>query len=151
MPSRGQWGNLLKPSDFKWRWRYSSTLVQVMAWCLTAPSHYLNQCWLTIKDILWHSLQVNNVQWNVKENNPVKENHSHIWRLWCQNHVSQAGISNYIPLCDVITYPCLRYLLLAPKSSYLRGQRVKGEVPVRPYEDPAHSTYLPEGLVTTCM
>ena len=22
-----------------------STLVQVMAWCLTAPSHYLNQCW----------------------------------------------------------------------------------------------------------
>ena len=24
-----------------------STLVQVTAWCLTAPSHYLNQCWLT--------------------------------------------------------------------------------------------------------
>ena len=22
-----------------------STLVHVMAWCLTAPSHYLNQCW----------------------------------------------------------------------------------------------------------
>ena len=22
-----------------------STLVQVMAWCLTAPSHYLSQCW----------------------------------------------------------------------------------------------------------
>ena len=22
-----------------------STLVQVMAWCLMAPSHYLNQCW----------------------------------------------------------------------------------------------------------
>ena len=22
-----------------------STLVQVMAWCLTAPSHYMNQCW----------------------------------------------------------------------------------------------------------
>ena len=25
-----------------------STLVQVMAWCLVAPSHYLNQCWLLI-------------------------------------------------------------------------------------------------------
>ena len=24
----------------------NSTLVQVMPWCLTAPSHYLNQCWL---------------------------------------------------------------------------------------------------------
>ena len=26
-----------------------------MAWCLMAPSHYLNQCWLIIKDVLWHS------------------------------------------------------------------------------------------------
>ena len=24
---------------------YKSTLVQVMAWCHQAPSHYLNQCW----------------------------------------------------------------------------------------------------------
>ena len=24
-----------------------------MACCLTAPSHYLNQCWLVIKDVLW--------------------------------------------------------------------------------------------------
>ena len=43
----------------------------------------------------------------------------HIWGLWCQKHVSQAGISDYIPQWDVITYPCLRYLLLAPKSSYV--------------------------------
>ena len=27
-----------------------STLVQVMAWCLMAPSHYLNQCWLIISN-----------------------------------------------------------------------------------------------------
>ena len=64
----------------------------------------------------------------------------HIWGLCCQKHVSQAGISNYIPqstvgcnyfslfeipasgnilLWDVITYPCLRYLLLATKSTYV--------------------------------
>ena len=29
-----------------WHHRTGSTLVQVMAWCLTAPSHNLNQCWL---------------------------------------------------------------------------------------------------------
>ena len=23
--------------------------------CLTAPSHYLNQCWLIISELLWHS------------------------------------------------------------------------------------------------
>ena len=36
--------NSLGPSDAIWRWRSWSTLVQVMACCPTAPSHYLNQC-----------------------------------------------------------------------------------------------------------
>ena len=31
--------------------RYGSTLAQVMACCLMAPSHYLNQCWLIISGI----------------------------------------------------------------------------------------------------
>ena len=43
------------PSDAIWRQRSGSTLAQVMAWCLTAPSHYLNQCWLIISKVLWHS------------------------------------------------------------------------------------------------
>ena len=34
------------------RWRSWSTLVQVMACCLTAPSHYLNQCWLIVRKVL---------------------------------------------------------------------------------------------------
>ena len=28
---------------------------QAMACCLMAPSHYMNQCWLIIKGVLWHS------------------------------------------------------------------------------------------------
>ena len=40
--------------DAIWRWRSWSTLVQVMACCLTAPSHYLNQIWLIISKVLWH-------------------------------------------------------------------------------------------------
>ena len=36
-----------------------STLAQVMAWCLTAPSHNLNQCWLLISGVLWHSPEGN--------------------------------------------------------------------------------------------
>ena len=39
--------NSLWPSDATWRQRSGSTLAQVMACCLTAPSHYLNQCWLS--------------------------------------------------------------------------------------------------------
>ena len=34
-----------------WRQRSGSTLAEVMACCLTAPSHYLNQCWLIISGI----------------------------------------------------------------------------------------------------
>ena len=36
--------NSLGPSDAIWRQRSGSTLAQVMACCLTAPSHNLNQC-----------------------------------------------------------------------------------------------------------
>ena len=32
-----------------------STSAQVMAWCLTAPSHYLNQYWILTSEVLWHS------------------------------------------------------------------------------------------------
>ena len=35
----------------------------------------------------------------------------HIWVLWCQEQVSQVGITPHSLLWDVITYPCLRYLL----------------------------------------
>ena len=38
-----------------WQHRAGSTLDQVMTWCHQAPSHYLNQYWLIIIDVLWHS------------------------------------------------------------------------------------------------
>ena len=46
--------NSLWPSDAIWRQGSGSTLAQVMACCLTAPSHYLNQCWLIISEIQWN-------------------------------------------------------------------------------------------------
>ena len=46
---------LALPSDVIWRQRSGSSLAQVMACCLTAPSHYLNQCWRIISKVEWHS------------------------------------------------------------------------------------------------
>ena len=46
--------NPLRHSDTIWQHRSGSTLAQVMACCLTASSHYLNQRWL-ISEALWHS------------------------------------------------------------------------------------------------
>ena len=47
--------NSLWPTNAILWYRSGSTLAQVMAWCLTAPSHYLNQCWLTINRAPWNS------------------------------------------------------------------------------------------------
>ena len=47
--------NLWWPSDAIWRQRSGPTFAQVMSCCLRAPSHYLNQCWLIISEIQWHS------------------------------------------------------------------------------------------------
>ena len=43
------------PCDSIRRHRTGSTLAHVMACCLMAPSHYLNQCWLIISKVQWQS------------------------------------------------------------------------------------------------
>ena len=49
--------SLLWPSDAIRRHISWSTLVHVIACCLTAPSLCLNQCWLTICIVPWHSTE----------------------------------------------------------------------------------------------
>ena len=49
----------LRPSGAMWRQGTGSTLAQVMACCLTAPSHFLDQCWLIISKVLWRSCEAN--------------------------------------------------------------------------------------------
>ena len=51
--------NPVCPSDTIWWHRSRSKLSQVMACCLTAPSHYLKHCWLLISKALWHSPESN--------------------------------------------------------------------------------------------
>ena len=48
---KGHYINSLWPSDAIWCHNTLSILVQVMAWCLIAPSHYLNQCWLIMSEV----------------------------------------------------------------------------------------------------
>ena len=46
--------NSLGPGDAILWYRTVSTLAQVMACCLMAPNHYLNQCWLFVWEVAWH-------------------------------------------------------------------------------------------------
>ena len=45
----------LWPCDVIWRHRPWSTLVQILAGCLTPPNQYLNQCWLLVSEVMLHS------------------------------------------------------------------------------------------------
>ena len=53
----------LWPSGTICRHKSGSTLAQVKACCLTAPSHYLIQCWLIISKDQWHWF-VGNFTWD---------------------------------------------------------------------------------------
>ena len=65
----------LQPRDVIWRHNSGSTLFQVMACYLEAPSHYLNQYWLIIGEYLWHHLmtisqemlKISNIEMSLKK------------------------------------------------------------------------------------
>ena len=56
MPFQQPCLNSLWPSDI-WRRRSWSTLVQALDCYFIAPNNYLNQCWITINETVWHSFQ----------------------------------------------------------------------------------------------
>ena len=51
--------NSLWPSDAIWQHNSGSTFAQVMTCCLTAPSHYLDQYWLLICEVVLHPTEGN--------------------------------------------------------------------------------------------
>ena len=65
-------------SDTIWRHRSRSILAQVIACCLTAPRQYLDQCWLTINKVFWHSFQCD-VYWILKIPTPGCVSNLHIY------------------------------------------------------------------------
>ena len=89
------------------------TLVQVMAWCLMAPSHYLDQCWLIIKGVLWHSPECNFTRsaWesmhSANERWRYNVTSSLIGLVHTQNdlYIPYRPVSWYIPLLSLLFCP----------------------------------------------
>ena len=90
--------NSLWPSDAIWRHRSGSTLAQVMACCLTAPSHYLDWCWLTISKIQWHSSEGN----FTRDNSAI--NISICWKITYLRFQSNLPGANELTHWDWVTY-----------------------------------------------
>ena len=116
----------LWPSDAIWRHRSGSTLAQVMACCLTAPSHYLNQCWLFINEVQWHTSDSNftmdtsaissKISIEIKfHSNLSGANESLLWR-----HNGHSSVSNHQP------YDRLHNCLFRRRSKQTSKLRVTG-------------------------
>ena len=75
--------------------RCGSTLAQVMACCLMAPSHYLNQYWQIISEVMWHSSQ-SIFTGNVQDIYPWQEFEN--YKLNIQSHAPGINESKHSPL-----------------------------------------------------
>ena len=76
--------NSLRPSDAIWRHRSGSSLAQVLACCLAAPSHYLNQYWLIISKSQQNSCK------SICTRNTSATNHQH----WLENYLSKISFKS---------------------------------------------------------
>ena len=104
----------LWPSDAIRQQGTESTLAQVMACCLTAPSHYLNQCWLIISNVLrscgihqkalsWEDLKIPISQARLKitfleSNSDLPEANELICNMWSE--ISFFKITPTSPRCQ---------------------------------------------------
>ena len=64
-----------------WHHKTWSTLVQVMAWCCQALSHYLNQCWIIINQFLGHSQKSYLFLWTHSNINHKNMLESHTFKI----------------------------------------------------------------------
>ena len=100
----------LWPSDAIWWHRSRSTLAQVMGCCLTAPSHYLNQCWLIISKYLWYS-PGNIIIRRFEDTNKKSKFENHIFKIAssCLSHQA-CGVPSALAVME-IPQPCSKPLI----------------------------------------
>ena len=105
--------------------RRSSTLAQIMACCLAALSHYLDQCWLIISKVQWDLFESNFMrdtstiihknelegylpkilfkslrgQW-VHYNNMKSDNSQDVAEVWCNKPRKMVASDEMIPRCE---------------------------------------------------
>ena len=113
--------NLLRCSDVIWEHRSGSTLAQVMTCCLTAPSHFLNQCWHIVNGILCIKLSWN-LNWHITRSiqKCIGKCCLQIWTILsgqqCVSFVTECyGV--YIRVNGVFSIPSLQRQLCHPRIS----------------------------------
>ena len=80
-----------------------------MACCLTSPSHYPNQCWLLINEVLWQS----------PESNCTSSAQASV--LYCE--FENYALLSHIPRINELKVTYAFHLIISRGRSYLKGIR----------------------------
>ena len=105
----------LWPSEAIWPHRSGSTLAQIMACRLTAPSHYLHQCRIIIGEVLRNSHEINCAEM-LKV--PFLSMGLKVINLKLQPHIS--GASEIMQLQSEFKFLCVVF----PKLRHFRGKYI---------------------------
>ena len=76
-------------------------LPQVLACCLTAPSHYLNQYWLVIKGVLWYLTAILQVLMNLICNMCMKMSSTKLKSISFGSPSVKETIEHYLPINEL--------------------------------------------------
>ena len=110
-----------------WQYRTCSTLDQVMACCQMAPSHYLNQCWLIINEVLGQSKEM--LQISILDMSPRASELNH-WGRVTHIYVSKLTIIGWDNglspgRCQAITWTNAGLLLIGKFGTNFSEIRIK--------------------------
>ena len=118
-----------------------SPLALVMACCLTAPSHYLNQCWLIINKVEWRSSKGNFTRdasainhWNYQKKIKYLKCHSNFPGA---NELSHASVHVYF----------LRYLVVPTSASVVLATRGVCVTQISTSVPPIHARTMAHALM----
>ena len=109
--------NSFWPIDTTWHHRTWSTLVQVMACCLMAPSHYPNQCWFIISEILWYFLKA--ISLEIFKISILDMSKNSNWRLWHAWVLQNSWTCKRLQRCQPLLILLNHYSFWCRKSPYL--------------------------------
>ena len=111
--------NSLCSSDTLWQHGSGSTLAQVMAWCMMAPSHYLSQCRLIISKVQFRrrhhsqpsttkiSLNITHLKCHLNLPRPMSylcSMYLHLFLLYSINSIKWASIASINPMIKFNKY-----------------------------------------------
>ena len=125
------WPNWPSNCDFIGCYISWSALIQIMACCLMAPSHYLNQCRLITSEVLWHSTESHSA-WNTEDICPWYEFENDYFKFTAKSpkgHWVDWWFQTSQPVVALIRYPSVIEITAGLRTETIKMKPDQKKVP----------------------